>query len=554
MAVKLSIPTLTFPDVKYGKLATPWNLGVLLYPGLSGQNARRSAELLSAGELGAPVADRVAMVEAFHEVLSGKLTAGQAQASVGQAISRLRQFVSHVDVFSLPLDKQSVEKSFLHWTDHLVHRHRTVKDISEYSAYQTAAMVSGLIDEVLGRSSSLITLSRLKAKPPKPKALGVQVEKQSLESAFAFGHLVKDVCDSLTEEVVLRGPIPIVIKIRSGGQIEHWCQWVRERPDEGLRRFQAEGTLRSRAPLANLRIEAEILMFIGQTGMNCTQALKLRIGKFQYASHIDGYQVREYKGRRKGPVIFEIYKEYRSHFERYLQWRSELFPASDVLFPFINTYGGPEFGPRNWQLRRQCECLGIAFVGPRALRNTRVNWLLRRSSDPALTAEMAQHTEETLLKVYDRPSLQRAGGELLRFWAQHDPALAGATSAIAPGHCNGRPEPIPEMPVGATTPDCIRASGCLWCAHHRDIDEFEYVWALVCFGHIKEFEANKRPPSQAEERTAAQCALNRIRDKLTWLNESNPKRRDWVDEAHARVEEGSYHPSWKRLIRQFQPI
>lgn len=552
--MKSELPNLTFAGVTYGALATPWDLQILLYPGLSAKNIRKSAELIKAGEAGKPQIDRLPLVTAFHQVLAGQLAAGYAQTSVGQAIVRLRMFVAHVDEFNLEFNFSFLEKSFLHWTDRLVHRHRTIKDIAEDSAYQVAAMVAALIDAVLDRPSPLIRLARLKPKVARPRVMGVQADRQSLASTFLFGNMLKDVCDRLTSEVVLQEWLPIVIDIRSGGRIELWSGWHKRRFDDGFKRFQSDGTLRTRSPLANLRIEAEILMFLGQTGMNSTQALKLRLCSFRYVSHIDGYQVGEYKGRRKGAVLFEIYKEYRVHFERYLRWRNELFPKSDLLFPFLNTYGGPESGVRNWRLRPECERLGITFVGPQALRNTRVNWLLRMSSDPGLTAEMAQHTKETLMRVYEQPSLQKAGAEVLRFWAKNDPALAASTPSIAPGLCDGVPTSIDEIPAEATKPDCIRPSGCLWCAHHRDVDEFEYIWGLVCFGVLKEFEVNRRSPAQVAERSAARCAMERIREKLNWFYESNQKRREWVEEAHARIEDGSYHPSWKRLIRQFQPI
>lgn len=58
------------------------------------------------------------------------------------------------------------------------------------------------------------------------------------------------------------------------------------------------------------------------------------------------------------------------------------------------------------------------------LRNSRVNRLLRRSGDLELTAEMAQHAEQTLLGIYERPSQQRAMGEIMRFWNCADPSLA----------------------------------------------------------------------------------------------------------------------------------
>jgi integrase len=154
-------------------------------------------------------------------------------------------------------------------------------------------------------------------------------------------------------------------------------------------------------------------------------------------SHLDGYQVKEYKARRGGTVLFEIFSEYKPHFERYLAWRRQLFPHSNRLFPFIGIRGRrPDRVVDSHRLREACKGLGLPFVSPRALRNTRVNWLLRMTGDPDLTAEMAQHTKRTLLEVYERPSLQRAMVEVTRFWSEFDPHLA-RTLAIAPGSCAG---------------------------------------------------------------------------------------------------------------------
>ncbi|MBM9995365.1 site-specific integrase, partial [Pseudomonas aeruginosa] len=99
----------------------------------------------------------------------------------------------------------------------------------------------------------------------------------------------------------------------------------------------ADRTLRTRFPIVNLRIESELLMFIAQTGLNLQQAHTLRVEQFHYTSHLDGYQIRTYKNRREGEVLFEIFASYREWFERYLEWRSEWFPnePDGLLFPLI---------------------------------------------------------------------------------------------------------------------------------------------------------------------------------------------------------------------------
>jgi hypothetical protein len=73
--------------------------------------------------------------------------------------------------------------------------------------------------------------------------------------------------------------------------------------------WEAEHSLRTRFPLVNIRIEAELLVFIAQTGMNLSQAHNLRRTQYSYKSTIDGYEVRDYKERRQGEVLFEIFSD-----------------------------------------------------------------------------------------------------------------------------------------------------------------------------------------------------------------------------------------------------
>jgi hypothetical protein len=105
------------------------------------------------------------------------------------------------------------------------------------------------------------------------------------------------------------------------------------------------------------------------------------------------------------------------------------------------------------------------------------------------------------------------------------------------------------MPKDASPPDCVRASGCLWCEHHRDIDSQDHVWALGSFRHLKVIEiSNYKGPLEAETRHPAQHAVDRLSEKLRWFKDSNERRRSWVDEAFARIEEENYHPDWTTLI------
>ena len=457
------------------------------------------------------------------------------------------------------LSLAGVQAEFLEWTERLRHRHLVAKELGAAFIYSLARRVASTLDYALDRPTPLIELARIRE--PKPNR-GARLEQQDLEATFSFGHLLQDLCDGLTLRAV-NGPRPIQIQRQDGKPLTLWGglpvdealvsagkAHVIRYEERDARRLEDQSN-RGRIVFINTRIEAEMMMFIGQTGMNLGQVITLQLHHFCYASDIDGYRVRDYKNRRNGEVLFEIFEEYRVHFERYLTWRKSLFPDSILLFPFIRKGRREDARPRYWNIMRTCADAGVSWIPPSQLRSTRVNWLLRRSGDPDVVAEMAQHTKETLLRWYERPSHQRAVGEVTRFWRQADPQLRGKakTPSTAPGICDGQPT-ASEHPEFAPSPDCVRPSGCLWCDHHRDIDSQDHVWALASFRHLKTLELCKQSPSKGAKADVlpADHAIKRISDKLSWFRDSNARRRSWVQEALDRVEEGSHHPDCQQLV------
>lgn len=566
----LSLPDLTFPRVVLGANETPWDLRYLLYRG--GASARRNkvAGLIDLGVLGPPILERLELVVRLHEEISGKLAGGRSKHTALAIIEHLRAFFGWADQTGLALGLDAVATTYIHWTDHLLNRSRVIRDVSEGAIYQSAYCVAHALDGVLQRRISLITETRIR-RPRKGKAaLGVEADKQNLQETFVFGFAMLDICDALTVEVV-RGQIPVRIQFRGGHILE---EWAGKRPPEELKwstppktasqRFnakkfsqlreawEADTSLRTRYPIANLRVEAELLIFIAQTGMNLAQAHRLKAGQFHYTSHLDGYHVRRYKNRRSGEVEFEIYAEYREIFESYLAWMKSMFPdeTDGRLFPMANVSRAEDNAPQFHRTRAICKKLGIRFISPSRLRSTRVNWLLRRSQDPEMTAEMAQHTQETLLQRYAKPNLQVAMVEIARFHNQTDPAI----SPPGPGLCvSHTPEPVPGIPEEATPPDCRSAAGCLFCTHQRDIDSEDHVWSLTSFRHLKSLELGRyRPPAHKTAHAyphPAAAAIERATAKLKFFQGSSTVRGMWVAEAHARVKEGDYHPAWDGFIQ-----
>jgi len=529
--------------------------------------------MIDTGKLGRPLIERVELVRLIRESLLNYLEGGGRRETVQSCLDSLKQFFQWADkATGTKLSLATVEQSYRHWCDALLHRVRVVHDLKERTAHGYGAIVGRVLDRVLVRDKPLIKSTRLSKPKRSHRAVSPKADKQNLEETFAFGHFLLDLADGLSVDSIW-GALPLLIPLRNGKTLEEWSRLRRSdtlkppnskwpaQARQSKRRaakkradWEAEKSYRTRYPIINLRITAEMFMLMGQPVVNLAQAHQLRMDQWRYKASSQGYEVRTYKHRRWGPVVFEIYSEYRAVFERYLQWRKAIFPddPDGLLFPLLGKGGKPvqrrlDRRPEFKLLRVTCKRAGVAFIGPQALRSTNVNWMLRRTADPELTADEKQHAKQTLLGVYEKPSLQRAMVQTQVFWAKHDPTMAPP----GPGSCAGQnPHPETDTPPAATQPDCITPAGCLFCVHQRDIDSLDHVWSLASFRLLKSFEP--RAHGRAERKEAplhpADLAIDRITAKLRFIEASSLERAQWVKEALIRLEEGRYHPAWAGLI------
>ncbi|ELQ00315.1 site-specific integrase [Pseudomonas syringae] len=560
---------LTFPILEYGAAETPWNLRSLLFRGGAAAKVKNVGRQIEQGELGTLLTERIELVTRLHEHMSDDLAGGGSRISTLNKILALRRFFAWCDLEGVDLSLQTVANTFVHWTDYLLSLHRVDRSLSDVALYDLTRLTATLLDRVLDRQVSLSKSTRVRKPRGRGKVHSTKAEKQSLHSAFVFGHLLADICDALTWDATI-GALPVRIRLRTGQTLEKWSglphperaaarrtrpQTLQQIEDSRAARaaHEKDRSLRTRYPLVNLRIESEMLMFIAQTGMNLKQAHTLRVEQFHYSSHLDGYQVRSYKNRRYGEVLFEIYATYRKWFKRYLEWRNEWFPneAEGLLFPLVRTGGrNIKTAPHFSNIKLTCRAIGIPFIRPRMLRGTRINWLLRESQNPRQVAELAQHTVETLIRVYSDPHPQTAMAEITRFHKQNDPSLASP----APGICASvKPEAMCGLPTAAPRPDCVNAAGCLFCIQHRDIESEDHVWSLDSLRHLKTLELARYRPPNLDERPAADhpalLVIDRLVAKLNFFEESSDVRRQWVEEARSRIDEGYYHPAWDGFIQ-----
>lgn len=314
-----------------------------------------------------------------------------------------------------------------------------------------------------------------------------------------------------------------------------------------------------RPELINLRIQAEMLLFISQTGMNLTQAARLQ--KENYRWQTDGDELnafRVYKGRRQGEAIFRCFKVYRPHLERYLDWldREELSLHDNRVFPFLYHKGkvpAAHNNPSFDTIERVCEQVGIRRILSRALRKFRANWLLRHTDDVETVAALSANGAATLIKNYEVPDHQRACAEIGQFHEQLDPT----TAPPGPGDCVGSragPRRMIDAPPEAPEPDCISSDGCLFCDHHRDIMSSDYCWKLASHSRLKSLEALLVKPSKLPGRQPVHAVIDRIEGKLRSIADGSDVRALWVKDAKNSVMAGDYHEMWDAHIQLFEVV
>lgn len=565
-----ALPDLTF-DLEYSRQQVPWDLRRLLYAGGAGANSHVVYQKIATGELGEPLKERIELVKKMHEVLANALGRGIARGTVKTLIDLLRIFFTWGDEADTRLDLDSIEDAYLHWTDALLNRARVGKGFSERSAYGYGSKVGWVVDRVLDRDSRYPILWTTRLRKPKGSSSfkHSEADKQNLGEIESFGRLLMDIIDGLSVDAIW-GSLPVLIPLRDGAVLEEWSgrlkpscikpsnpkylrqrKYYAQRASEKRAAWEADRTLRTRYPLVNLRIEAEMFVFISQTGMNLAQTHRLRIDKFSFKASSQGYAVRAFKARRDGEVLFEIYREYRKVFEAYLAWRGGIFPndTDGLLFPLI-TDGRrlSDQAPHFNRIKTACKRAGVKYFPPSQLRKTKANFVARLSGYPEMEAAVMQHSPETFLASYEEPNHQRTMVQVSNFWAVHDPALA----AVGPGLCAGSaPQLIVNTPPTATRPDCMTPAGCLFCEHQRDIDSQDHIWALATYRYLKSIELAAHPQPKSNKdlpKHPAELVIDRLTDKLVLIKASSHQRREWVGEALLRIEEGRYHPSWAAMI------
>lgn len=551
-----ALPNLTLEDSRVSPKSYAWDLSYIVYEKGTDLYPSDYSRTVDRSGLGKVKWERLPLAMEIFEDFQGQLVAGNSPAGVRTELKKVWQFYRWANTAGRAVTLATLRKDYLDWCEHQM-KQLELKKITINAVVGAATTVGKILGRALGSRGNLIRETRLPSRvPPRGKTNGDLYER-NLSETQRMGSLLYDLSLALGEDAI-RGPLPLKIPIRGGKVLEEWCSLTPDAQLSGRRRkdhidkqraLRADEDWAQRIPLVNLRIEAEFLIFIGCADMNLAQVRTLKSGSFIYSSYFSGYEVRRlYKGRRKGEVEFRIYKEYREIFDRYLAWRDIFFPDDDRLFPRIGKTGRLE--PTHIQfsaIRGRCKSLDIPFVPPRLLRGTATNWHLRRTKDPGIVANIAQHSEETLGQVYEIPDRKLAAVEISEYHSLTDPAMASA----GPGQCKTKKAaPLSGIPPEAPQPDCISPAGCLFCKQNRDIGSLDHIWSLFSFRYLKSIELSKFRPAKGKQLLhPAQLVLSRVSAKLDAIRVRDATHAQWIEEASRRIEEGWYHPAWEGFIK-----
>lgn len=498
----------------------------------------------------AMVPARIPLVVALHESLIALNAQGASQKTIANHYYALRGLYAWADQTQRDLTISNVRTLYLQYAEQLHHRSEVRRNLKPNSAFTIAATLGAAISNALAIDSSLVGLTRLRN--PKNSPIWQRSQQATLDSGMpCFGNALLRLSTALDLET-LSGQLPIAVELAPGKEATISLRGS-SHPLSRLSNGQIDLALlrKTRAPLINLRIEAELLIFLSQTGLNLEQVRRLERTAFRFQgskSNPDFIEVsKTFKARRAGEVEFEINAGYKTLFDRYLTLRDTLFAAQDkpLLFEFLTVKGKSKchyYDP--CAVRRHFDAAGVPYRTPRAIRSYRENFLLDKTGCLITASQMMHHSPQVAEAHYVRPSFSSMLRDVATFQKTHE----ALRKSPGPGACTGNePLTIDSAPKGAPTPNCASPAGCLFCVNRRDIDSMDHHWSMLSYRHLKSIELSNyrgRDPRDAPAFTV----ITRISEIVESMSSSSPERLAHKQEAEDRISEGWFHPAWESFI------
>lgn len=488
----------------------------------------------------------IRMVERFKVHAEGLMNIGYSEYTVQTSLDSIRRLIEYSEDKDISIDKTDNIRKLLFAYSEKRFEQAILRKIKHSTAHSSLSTASWFLNGVLEDLRFDIRETRLFKEKNSRRALGRRSEKIRLEDAAKLASFCFELTRVFDPRTLRLGELPIRININS--------QQINLTPARKLPIKVDKDFTQTQAYLAfNFRVSAEVLIFLAMTLQNQAPTYNLRRTKFTFKPLGENYEVREFKSRRGGEVLFKIPKNYRVSFENYLSFIDEYAPNSQWLFPYLEKYHGyrKRQSLETDKFKHLCSRYEIPWVNAGLFRSIGENILLRLSSDVKTAADYANHAVATFRSSYEFPSLQRSMIEIGRFWVENDPlTVKKRTVSLFNSPCSGVPEPFADATHLLPKPDCVTPTGCIGCVHYRDEDSLDYVWGLHSFKFLKVIESSSHLTREVKP---SNIAIDWANLKIDWFrNSMKENHNEWVRESEQRIEEGSYHPSWLQKIEKFE--
>ncbi|MGK0269859.1 MAG: hypothetical protein ACI88H_000492 [Cocleimonas sp.] len=542
-----------FPDltIRHRRIEDPdsysWNLTPLVYKGgtkiiiqKSSLSAQKKLELLPFKQ------NQIDIIRIIKGHAEASLDSGISVKTVlGQTV-HLKGLFGYIDDKAIRFDNvDNIRQALYEYSEYQFTR-ANLKKIKHKSAYSSLSSLSLALNGAFENLKFKIVQTRLKNKNQSQRATNRESEKVMFSDASQFANFCFDITKNFDPVSLTSGSLPIVIKVNNQSVN---LTGARKHPIEVDKSF-----IRTEAYLGfNSRVSAEVMIFLAMTIQNQAPTYNLKRAAFDYKVLGEKYEVREYKAKRGGEVLFKIPKPYKPYFEKYLSFLNEYASDSEWLFPHLEKYKGfrKRTNQETGKLKGLCSRYEIPWVKPSSFRKIGENILMRMANDEKTASDYANHAVATFRQRYEFPSLQRAMVEVARFWDKNDPLTHGEQKiSLFDSSCNGIPTPIDDATNQLPKPDCITPTGCIGCKHYRDEESFDYVWGLHSFKFLKIIESSSH---LTNEEKPSNIAIDWANLKINWFKNSEKiEHQQWVEEASMRIEEGDYHSTWSRKIEKYE--
>lgn len=544
------------------RFTAPPSLRALLYCGGSAAHGFTVEKQINSGLLGALKASRLELVRLLHGYIVRRLDNGYSEWTTKRDITAFKVLYSHYDTLGADITVENVCELYEKYSyDKAYDIDINNRKVGTYSAYTVDRVLVRVIESMLELSSRSLK-SSFNYTSLKRRGLIARAKNDtgSINAGFQYGADLLDVIDSFSYEACF-GELPLQVYFTDGALVEHWARL--KTPDtllsaEGRNPHNVKatanqreenrlnGTLRTRSCLVNLRIDAEFNFFVAQTGMNVSDAYDLPMADYRYSSWEGDYRVTAYKERRKGDVEFYIYKEYREVFDEYLAFIRKLFPdGCEYLFPFVKTNSKKRADAYSQaRMKKLFSAVGKKCIDLRSLRSRRVNWMLRETHDPILSALVAQHTTETMFKSYIAPNHSIATREFSGLFAH----MKTVRDSVANGRCSSEVKLVAIKDTAPINPDCINPAGCLFCEHYQGVRSLDYIWSMASYHYLKSAELARLPLNKRAEGSPQKAIVDRLDALINEFEAQDEECSDWGAEARLRITELDFHHYFRGMI------